>query len=390
MTISLWLDNPAGKVKEEYDLIVVGAGISGAASAYWLSRRKDLKLAVLDTGVAGSGATGRSSGFVLRGVMAYYNKMVKTYGRETARSIMQLNEQTQAYIAEFAESFGNSFSLNKCGSYLLAASLEELQDLGESAELMKEDGFELELFKEDPIDRGYYGAIHTPNDIGVNPRALVKALIAASGATLYENEQVYQIAWSNNQPLLHTQHRHLSASRVLLCTNAYFPLLQPELASFIKPVRGQILVTRPLQERVIEKLCYANYGYEYFCQLEDNRLLLGGGREPFEDEEVGFADTVTPAIQTELQEYLKDRFPEFAGASIDYRWSGVMGFTSDGLPLIGELTDKPGVVYLTGCNGHGLGYSMSLSKLLVEFALDGAKPGIFDSRRLTGVKSSAG
>lgn len=382
MTISLWLDSEAEKNKEEYDVVIVGAGISGASAAYWLSRKQDLKVAVIDTGVVGGGASGRSGGFILRGVMAYYNKTVETYGRETAKWIIQFNEQTQAYINEFMEKSGNSFAYEKSGSYLLAASIEELQDLEQSAQLMKDDGFEVEYFKEDPIDRGFYGALHNPGDIGVNPIALIKALLKASAATVYENEQVYQIGWSNNQPLLHTQKSLLSAGRILLCANAFLPLLVPELHQLIKPVRGQILVTRPVEERVLTKLCYANYGYEYFRQLADGRFLLGGCREPFETDEIGYADTVTHDVQGELQNYLKDRFPELAGASVDYRWSGVMGFTQDGLPLIGELADKPGVLYLAGCNGHGMGYSMALSRALVDYAMDGTNPGIFDSRRL--------
>lgn len=382
MTISLWLDSQSEKKKEEYDVLVVGAGITGASAAYWLSQRKDLKIAVLDGGVAGGGASGRSGGFILRGVMAYYNKTVKTYGRETAKWVIQFNQKTQDYLDEFIDKHGNAVSYEKSGSYLLAASIEELQDLAESAKLMKEDGFELEYFKEDPIDRGYYGALHNPNDLGVDPVALIKALIKASNAVLVENEQVFQITWSNNQPVLETQNRLLSAARVLLCTNAYLPLLVPELNPHIKAVRGQILVTRPVEERLLDKLCYANYGYEYFRQLSDGRFLLGGCREPFIGEETGYADMVTPNVQGELQNYLKDRFPELAGANIDYRWSGVMAFTEDGLPLIGELNDKPGVVYVTGCNGHGMGYSLSLSRLLVDYAMDGAKLGIFDSRRL--------
>lgn len=388
MTISLWLDAQEKKQIETFDALVVGAGITGSAVAYWLGKRNGLKVALLDTNSAGSGASGRSPGFVLRGVMAYYNKLVKAYGREQARWIMQFSEESQAHLAEFAARHaGAAFEYEACGSYLLAASIEELHDLAESAELMKEDGFEVEYLKDDPIHRGFYGALFNPADVGVNPLLLVKALIEASGAVLYENEEVFHIEWENNQPILYTQRRVLSAPRVLLCTNAYLPLLFSDFAAVLKAVRGQILVTRPLKEKVLSRLCYANFGYDYFRQLPDGRLLLGGCREPFADEEVGYADNVTRPVQGALQNYLKTRFPEFMGMKIEYRWSGTMGFSTDGLPLIGELQDKPGVVYAAGCNGHGMGYSLSLSKLLVEFAFDGANPGAFDSRRLTPIRN---
>lgn len=382
MTISFWLDAQTEKAKEEYDVVIVGAGITGAAAAYWLSRKTELKIGVFDSGIAGGGASGRNGGFILRGVMSYYNKLVQAHGRDTARALLHFNEQTQNYLQEFVEKFGDSFSFEKCGSYLLAASLDELDDLSESAELMKEDGFELEYLKNDPVDRGYYGAIFNPCDMALNPYALVKALLFASGLDVHENEKVFQIGWQNHQALLRTPKRLISAGRVLLCTNAYLPLLLNEMSGIGKPVRGQILLTRPLEQRILDKLCYANYGHEYFRQLADGRFLLGGCREPFIEEEQSFADTTTANVQSSLQNYLKDRFPEVAGASIDYRWSGIMYFTQDGLPVIGEVPDKPGVLFAAGCNGHGMGYSLALAKLLVEYALDGANPGIFDSRRL--------
>ena len=110
-------------------------------------------------------------------------------------------------------------------------------------------------------------------------------------------------------------------------------------------------------------------------------------------EEVGYADMVTQPVQTALHNYLQDRFPEAAAMPVDYRWSGIMAFTKDELPIIGELIQQPvvvgqqpesvpGVFYAVGCNGHGMGYSFALSKLLVEVAMDGADAGIFGSERL--------
>ena len=381
MTISFWLDNNEDKPTEKYDVAIVGAGVAGAAAAYWLSRRKNVNAVLVDSGTVGGGASGRNGGFLLRGIFAYYNKAVQAYGRETAQWIFQFNEETQAHLLDFITRHGNSFSYTQSGSYLLASSLEELQELEESAELMREDGFDVEYMKEDPLDRGFYGCISNRSDAGVNPVLMVKALAEVSSFPIYENEQVYKIENSADGTILHTQNRLIQAQKILLATNAYLPLLLPEFRNLIQPVRGQIIVTRPLKETVVQKLCYANYGYEYFRQLADGRFLLGGCREPFAKDEVGYADTLTPDVQGALHHYLKDRFPEVAGASIDYRWSGTMCFTNDGLPLLGEIKDKPNVFYLAGCNGHGLGYSLALSKLFVEYAFDGTSPGIFDAKR---------
>ena len=148
-------------------------------------------------------------------------------------------------------------------------------------------------------------------------------------------------------------------------------------------MRGQILVTKPLAKRILDKVCYANYGWEYFRQLPDGRLLLGGCREGHIADEVGYGDTVTKPVQSDLQRYLGQHFAEVADAPIDYRWSGIMGFTKDELPLVGELPNMSGAYFAVGSSGHGMGYGMNMSRLLVDFVLDGQDPGPFDARRLS-------
>jgi glycine/D-amino acid oxidase-like deaminating enzyme len=389
MTISVWIDGTT-KQERQVDVAIVGGGIAGATAAYWLSRRQKLKTIIVEQQTAGAGATGRSAGFIMRGIFAYYNQAVKTYGRETAKYIFQFNEETLAHIKDFASERGNHFDYDPCGSYLLACSIDELSDLTESAQLMQEDGFACEYLKEDPIDRDFYGAIHNAGDAAINPAKLVHALIDASSTTVIEREQVFEIQSNADGVTLRTPNYIVHAGKVLLCTNAYTPLIERWFTDKLKPVRGQIMVTKPVGKQVVDKLCYANYGYEYFRMLPDGRFLLGGCREPFKNEETGtYADMVTQPVQKALQNYLRDRFPDVAGTSIEFRWSGLMAFTFDGLPLLGELPPLPNVYFAAGCDGHGLGYSFSLSKLLVDLALDGAPAGIFSIDRLP-AKTAAG
>ena len=384
MTLPLWLDDAADalepKTEERYDVVIIGGGVIGAGCAYILSQRQNLKVAVVESGKLAHGSSGRNGGFVLRGIQTYYNNSVKLYGRQTAAQIFRFAEQNQAMIKEFKEKYGNCFDYETCGSYLLACSLEELEELAESAQLMREDGFDLEFLKEDPLERDYYGAMVNPGDVGINPVKFVRALAAASSAKIFEDETVVRIEYEGCVAV-QTATRTLKCDRVLLATNAYTPLLLQWFVDKIQPARGQALVTKPLRKQIVDKLCYANYGWEYFRQLSDNRLLLGGCRQLFLNEEVGYADMISKPVQNALLSYLKDRFPDVVGVPIDYRWSGLMGITADGLPLVGESEQIPGLFFAVAFNGHGLGYGLNMSKLLVEMALDGKTAGVFDYAR---------
>src|SRR5579885_1311162 len=365
MTLPIWLDNPGERVKDELDVAIIGGGMIGAGCAYLLSRRRGLRVGLVEARGLAGGSTGRSAGFVLRGIQPYYNQVARLYGRENARGIFAFAEESQAMVREFLSGRENTFDYVPCGSYLLASSLEEL-----------------EYLKEDPIDRDFFGAIYNPGDFGVHPARLVEALVTAGGASVWQNEPVLKIHQEDtDEAVVQTPHRTIACRRVLLATNAYAALLEPYFRGKIQCARGQALVTQPLRKSIVDRLCYANYGWEYFRQLPDRRLLLGGCRQLHLEEEVGYAEVVTAPVQESLERYLKDRFPDVAGVTIDYRWAGLMGFTSDGLPLVGRLKQMPSVFFAVACNGHGLGYGLNMSRLLTETALDGRHPGIFSVDR---------
>lgn len=389
LTLSIWLDEKPEQAQsgiyDEVDIAIIGGGIIGAGCAYLL-RAKGLKVALFESSSPAGGATGRCAGFVLRGIQAYYKQAVERYGRDRATEIFQFAVKNQELIRSFKEETQEDFELESCGSYLLAASLEELETLEESSRLMNEDGFEVEFLRNDPIDRGFYGALFNRLDFAVNPAKLVRALLKASSASVFEREEVSRIEKSHNGSaiILRTPKRKIACDKLLIAANAYAPLIEPWFSDAITTVRGQIIVTKPLKKRIIDSICYANYGYEYFRQLADNRLLLGGCRQFFrEEEEKTFADCLTRSVQTALENYLKNRFSDFAGIPVDYRFSGLMAFTRDGLPLVGELERLSGAYFAVGMNGHGLGYGLNMSRLLVDCALEGKEPGIFDARRLT-------
>jgi glycine/D-amino acid oxidase-like deaminating enzyme len=351
----------------------------GAACAYFAackSNGQTKKVVLLDAAQPVNGASGRNAGFVLRGIHTYYDGCVQQYGRELARHIFSLGEENQALLLHFMKSSGGApaaaFEYDPSGSYLLASSLDELEALSCSSQLMKEDGFQQVLLKEDPLDRGFYGALYNPSDFGVNPVKLVQALLAAAEPQVLAEEAVRRIdcasGRSGGKISLSTTNRTVVCERVILATNAYSALLNDYFLDLVSPVRGQMLATAPLKKRLLDKLCYANFGWEYFRQLPDRRLLVGGCRQRFVDAEQGYSDLITRPVQQALEHYLRDHFPELAGAPIDYRWSGVMAFTPDGLPLLGELPEHPGVFFVVGCNGHGLGYSMVLARAAVLLA----------------------
>lgn len=387
MTVPVWLDNRShsedlNKPVIKADIAIIGGGVVGAACAYLASRRH-LKVVVLEAGAVASGASGRNGGFVLRGIHTHYNSCVAQYGREISRYVYGLGERNQSLIHDFVEKHNVDIDYDPSGSHLLACSLEELEELSRSCQLMREDGFKVDLIGHDPLDRGFYGALFNSCDFGINPVKFVRALLAVSEAQVLEQESVRQVECSGSGIAVTASRQTVHCDRVIVATNAYSPGFDSFFLDKIQPARGQMLATAPLKKKILHSLCYANYGWEYFRQLPDRRLVVGGCRQSFLEDETGYADLVTKPVQTALEHYLKDHFPELAGIAIEYRWSGPMAFTHDGLPLVGALPHMPAVHFAVGCNGHGLGYSMTLAERVLAVALDNEAPGCFDVARPT-------
>jgi len=318
---------------------------------------------------------------VLTGTAYYYHDAIRTYGRELARDVWQLSLHNRNIARGLSQELGTPW--HETGSLLLALNDTEAEDLERSAEAMLDDGIEVKFSYKDPLKRGFAAAMTQPGDAGIHPVKFAQALASSSGAPIYEQSEVFAVEPASGGGMeVRSRRVTVKCRAVALCTNAYAPLLHPYFMGKVTPTRGQILCTEPLGVTLLGQLCYADYGYEYFRQLPDGRLLLGGWRHYFREAEVGYEDRTTPDVQSGLEGFMARYFPEAVGARITHRWSGTMGFSADGIPLVGSLPDMPEVYFAVGFTGHGLGFGLATAERLAAHMLFGTELGWLDARRL--------
>ena len=161
-----------------------------------------------------------------------------------------------------------------------------------------------------------------------------------------------------------TGRARVSAGAVVVCVNAYASHLLPLR---IRPVRGQMLATAPLERRVFTRPAYAHRGYRYWRQREDGRILVGGWRDLAVDVEVGEEERTTKPIQSALETFLRGHAPD---AAVTHRWAGIMGFSHDALPYAGRW--RQGVFALGGFTGHGLAFATAASALVADLVRGGS------------------
>ncbi len=383
MTVSVWQRHEEATADIACDFCVLGAGITGASVARWLRRYKpQSKIVVAEKHASAAGASGRNAGMVLAGLADHYDRMVDDFGRNIAREAWAATLEHRKLLNEFLGETNANVLVERCGSWRTGFTEDEREHLARSAELLREDGFDAEFTERDPLERGFCGALGIKDDFGVHPVRLVRLLIESAAVDLFEDCEAYAVEPCQDSILVHTKKAKIRTAHVVIALNAYAPMFDTAFGSLVAPHRGQILVTAPLAARVLDRLVYTQHGYIYFRQLGDKRLLLGGWRHEYAHAEAGYDDSTTPGVQNALEKFMRERFPEAASAHVEARWSGTMGFSPDGLPVVGATPDDERVVYAVGFTGHGFGLALEVARRAVRLVLEGEQPGIFSVERL--------
>lgn len=322
-----------GEVRTE--VCVVGLGAAGL-SAIGRLRAAGVDAIGIDAGRIGGGASGRNGGFLLAGAATFHHETVRRHGRSRA---VALHALTLAELERTATALPGI--VRRTGSIRLATDSEEMADCERHREALVRDGFAAEPY-DGPEGRG----IFLPDDGAFDPvarcRALADPLIDA-GVPLYENSPAVEVTGES----VATNDGVITCASVLVCVDGRLERLLPELEGRVRTARAQMLATGPAPP-LTDHPVYARHGLDYWQQLPDGRVVLGGARDKGGDDE--WTDDPRPSapVQDELDRLL-DRLG--VEAPVTHRWAGLIGYTGDGLPVVEEV--RPSVFACGAYSGTG-------------------------------------
>jgi gamma-glutamylputrescine oxidase len=379
MTVSYWRrTNRLGA--STCDVVVVGAGICGLSAALHL-RRRGLSVTIVERDRAGCGASTRNAGFLMRGCAENYARAASDYGRERARFLWALTEENLLGLR--GEGIEALAGVRSVPSVLLALREEERDELTMSVAMMREDGFSVGW-----LERGgdsawrsgvVLGGLVNPHDASCNSREVIEhlkgLLLEREGrgsCVLHEGQEVFALEPDGSRVTTRTTDATITSRHVLVCTNAYAPLLLPEFERIVTPRRGQMFALRREGLR-LDASYYANHGSEYFRQATDGTVVVGGCRTYHAGLETGYEDRTTTWVQADLERFAALLFGlsvDDVRAGIEARWSGTMGFSPNALPIIAHARD--GVWFCGAFTGHGMSMAYRISQIACGVMLDGA------------------
>jgi glycine/D-amino acid oxidase-like deaminating enzyme len=389
---------------------VVGGGLAGLSVAYHaLARQPGRRVAVIDAGPIGGGASGRSTGMVGPGVGQDLGALVRRLGPEAARRAYEATLDAVRATVELVQREGIACDLESTGQILLARSRADRRRLRRQAELMArlelphavldDQGLQarIRVGRAEGSDGDGPAALRLPTAALVHPGKLATGLAArvrARGGALLEGLRVQPIRREAREGALLTleaaaspesgRRIQITTRRVVVATGGYTPSLGL-FRGRVLPLRLQALATAPLPEETLGQLAWGGREgiieaariFSYFRLTPDNRLVFGGGAPRYLWNGQDGPRSAARSLRR-LEGALRRRFaavPGLARVPITHAWTGVIDYVLDGLPVIGARREEPRLLHLLGLCGHGLALSVAAGAWVADRLDDDLAPG---------------
>ncbi len=341
----------------EAEVCVVGLGGTGLACITEALALGAKSVIGIDAADVAAGAAGRNGGLLLSGTADFHHDLVKRLGRDRALAITRL---TMAEMQRIADEIPGTARFP--GSLRIAASEAEVEDCGRQRAQMMADGLAVE-----PYDGAEGRGLLIPTDGVFQPLRRCRTLAARAmerGARLHGRTAARAIEPGH----VRTDDATITARHVIVCVDGRLELLFPELRAEVRTARLQMLATAPAPEVSFPRPVSKRYGFDYWQQLSDGSVLLGGGRDTSTESEW----TTDDAPSAGIQDYLTSTLRAALGvrAEVTHRWAASVSYTDTGLPVYRELGG--GVMVVGAFSGTGNVVGALLGRAAAQHALRGS------------------
>ena len=336
------------------DVAIVGGGIGGLAAAWHLADR-GIRATVIEARAVASGASGRNGGFLIAGAAPMYNDARALFGDGLARRIYAATLAAQQEVYAVAEEVGASVSFRRVGLLRLAVDAEEADHVRDHHRALAEHGFPGRIVEGQdlpaPLARPGRAGLLTDHDAAVHPVGWVRSLATAlerRGVTILEGTTV---TTARRERLVTAPAGTVRYDALVVAADGDLGAVIPELAGRVRPRRLHMVATAPLQHAHVARPVSARYGYEYYQQLPDGRIVLGGFSDLDGPDSYTDRHEASASVHARLARYLVDELG--VAAPVTHRWIGTAGYTDDRRGVAGAAPGRDHAYVMGGYCGTG-------------------------------------
>ncbi|WP_218509521.1 FAD-binding oxidoreductase [Variovorax sp. dw_308] len=360
------------------DVVIIGSGFTGLATALFLAKEHGIKAVVLEANRVAWGCTSRNGG---QGQNAsgrlYRSQWIERWGLATAR---RLDAEIRFGFDTFKELVADANCDPQPGGHLYIAHREKkMAFLRNEARVMADQfGYATRMLSTEEVrseycnDQDAAGAMHEAEGICVHPLKLAYSYLRRArdgGARVHTSSPV--IGWETKNGVHHlkTPGGIVRAKTVGIATGAYTaPGLHPTLTNRYFPVLSNSIVTRPLTDAELKATNFLTHEAItdtrtlrfYYRLLPDKRVQIGSRSA------ITGADASRDAHYKLLVDGLARKFPPLKGIQVDYSWWGWVDVAHDMMPRVVRPDPKQSVFYALGYGGNGVSFSAHAGRRMAQ------------------------
>jgi len=366
-----WINdlNPRTNIKtlksnKNCEWLIIGAGYTGLSAARKLSQLyPNQKIILVDSQLAGEGASGRNSGYLVDTTLNdgfTSNKEIDNYKKKS--DIYELGIQS---VKKFIKEYQVDCDWNECGKYFASSKVEDKKILINFSETLKKLGFENKLLNNEDLSNKlgtdfYNIALYTKGGILLHPGKLVRAMID----TLPENVELFEnsslLRWNKNKDFIisYFKNGNINSKKIIFATNGFLKSLGIK-SNYNFPITLTASMTRSLNEEEFESIGRPKeWGVlpvramgATIRMTKDKRILIRNTAEVHNPFKMSKSDLDKRVINQKIG--IKKRFPQLPDDIIHSSWSGIVSRTRNSSQIFEKIEEN---IFVAGCyNGSGIG-----------------------------------
>jgi glycine/D-amino acid oxidase-like deaminating enzyme len=344
--------------------LIIGAGYTGLSAARKLGQLyPNQKIILVDAQLAGEGASGRNSGYLVDTTLNdgfTSNKKLDSYKKKTDIYDLGIN-----VIKKFINQHQVDCDWNECGKYFASSKKEDEKILRNFSNTLTKLGFEHNLLFSNDLPKRlgtnfYNTALHTKGGVLLHPGKLVRAMIDVLPKNVYLYENSPLLNWNKTQDIISCNFKDnkINTKNIIFATNGFlkslgirsnynFPitltasmtriLTDEEFKSIGEPSEWGVLPVRPMGATI--------------RMTKDRRILIRNTAEVHNPFTMSKSNLEKKSINQRIG--IKKRFPQLPDDIIQSSWSGIVSRTRNGSQIFDKIDDN---IFVAGCyNGAGIG-----------------------------------
>ena len=395
MNYSYWVEStkktnyPEISENMDTDVLIIGGGITGIATAYMLSN-SGLNICLVDADRMAMGVTANTTAKITSQHGLLYDYLLNSFGFETAKGYLDSNEDAIKTISDIIRKEDIDCDFVSQDSYVYTCDKSNVAKIVDEVSAVTSLGLNAEYVTSCPLPFSIEAAIKFPGQAQFHPRKYLLSLLPIlekNGVNIFENSKVVDIKHIKDKYEVYVNEYKITTKYLVMAS--HYPIKNFPGMYFIKMYQDSSYAVGVELENDVFDGMYISCDEpvtSFRNTMQDNgkKLLIVGGSS----HKTGATDVDIESSYKNIENYIKSIYPK---SKIKYRWMTEDCVSLDKIPYIGEFSKfLPNLYVATGFNKWGMTTSHVAAKIISDKILGNVNPyeNIYTATRLEPIKNS--